>query len=402
MPNIELLEKTLPVAPLKIVAMESCRELAAKVNDHIVRFRRNDMEELKRRKEDLHYRGYDVDSYLLDCHCPRFGTGEAKGVVGESVRGTDVFVMVDVMNYSIPYTVCGYTNHMSPDDHYQDLKRIIGACTSTAHRVNVIMPFLYESRQHKRNKRESLDSAMALEELAAMGVKNIVTFDAHDPRVQNAIPLIGFDNFMPTYQFVKALFKREPDIRIDKEHLMIISPDEGAMHRAVYLANNLGVEMGMFYKRRDYSKVINGRNPIVAHEFLGSSVEGKTVLIIDDMISSGESMLDTCKALKERRAGKAIVCCTFGLFTNGLEKFDEFYNKGYLDYVITTNLNYRPQALLDREWYLEADMSKYIAAIINSLNHDRSISATLSPTEKIQKLVQRHQNDGYEYFQKLI
>ena len=402
MANNFVFNDSLPVAPLKIAALESCRELAAKVNDHIVHFRRNDMEELKRRKEDLHYRGYDVDSYLLDCHCPRFGTGEAKGVVGESVRGTDVFVMVDVMNYSIPYTVCGYTNHMSPDDHYQDLKRIIGACTSTAHRVNVIMPFLYESRQHKRNKRESLDSAMALEELAAMGVKNIVTFDAHDPRVQNAIPLIGFDNFMPTYQFVKALFKREPDIRIDKEHLMIISPDEGAMHRAVYLANNLGVEMGMFYKRRDYSKVINGRNPIVAHEFLGSSVEGKTVLIIDDMISCGESMLDTCKALKERRAGKAIVCCTFGLFTNGLEKFDEFYNKGYLDYVITTNLNYRPQALLDREWYLEADMSKYIAAIINSLNHDRSISATLSPTEKIQKLVQRHQNDGYEYFQKLI
>ncbi|HJC06427.1 MAG TPA: ribose-phosphate pyrophosphokinase [Candidatus Enterocloster excrementipullorum] len=402
MANNFVFNDSLPVAPLKIAALESCRDLAAKVNDHIVQFRRNDMEELKRRQEDLHYRGYDVDSYLLDCRCPRFGSGEAKGVVGESVRGTDVFAMVDVMNYSISYTVSGYTNHMSPDDHYQDLKRIIGACVSTAHRVNVIMPFLYESRQHKRTKRESLDSAMALEELAAMGVQNIITFDAHDPRVQNAIPLIGFDNFMPTYQFVKALFKREPDITIDKDHLMIISPDEGAMHRAVYLANNLGVEMGMFYKRRDYSRVVDGRNPIVAHEFLGSSVAGKTVLIIDDMISSGESMLDTCKALKERRADKVIVCCTFGLFTNGLEKFDEFYNKGYLDYVITTNLNYRPQALLDREWYLEADMSKYIAAIINSLNHDRSISATLSPTEKIQKLVQRHQNDGYEYFQKLV
>ena len=402
MANNFVFNDSLPVAPLKIAALESCRDLAAKVNDHIVQFRRNDMEELKRRQEDLHYRGYDVDSYLLDCRCPRFGSGEAKGVVGESVRGTDVFAMVDVMNYSISYTVSGYTNHMSPDDHYQDLKRIIGACVSTAHRVNVIMPFLYESRQHKRTKRESLDSAMALEELAAMGVQNIITFDAHDHRVQNAIPLIGFDNFMPTYQFVKALFKREPDITIDKDHLMIISPDEGAMHRAVYLANNLGVEMGMFYKRRDYSRVVDGRNPIVAHEFLGSSVAGKTVLIIDDMISSGESMLDTCKALKERRADKVIVCCTFGLFTNGLEKFDEFYNKGYLDYVITTNLNYRPQALLDREWYLEADMSKYIAAIINSLNHDRSISATLSPTEKIQKLVQRHQNDGYEYFQKLV
>ena len=402
MANNFVFNDSLPVAPLKIAALESCRDLAAKVNDHIVQFRRNDMEELKRRQEDLHYRGYDVDSYLLDCRCPRFGSGEAKGVVGESVRGTDVFAMVDVMNYSISYTVSGYTNHMSPDDHYQDLKRIIGACVSTAHRVNVIMPFLYESRQHKRSARESLDCALALQELANMGVDNIITFDAHDPRVQNAIPLIGFDNFMPTYQFVKALFKREPDITIDKDHLMIISPDEGAMHRAVYLANNLGVEMGMFYKRRDYSRVVDGRNPIVAHEFLGSSVAGKTVLIIDDMISSGESMLDTCKALKERRADKVIVCCTFGLFTNGLEKFDEFYNKGYLDYVITTNLNYRPQALLDREWYLEADMSKYIAAIINSLNHDRSISATLSPTEKIQKLVQRHQNDGYEYFQKLV
>jgi ribose-phosphate pyrophosphokinase len=291
---------------------------------------------------------------------------------------------------------------MSPDDHFQDLKRVIGACVSTAHRVNVIMPFLYESRQHKRSKRESLDCAMGLEELAAMGVENIITFDAHDPRVQNAIPLIGFDNFMPTYQFVKSLFAHDSSIQIDKEHLMIISPDEGAMNRAVYLANNLGVDMGMFYKRRDYSQIINGRNPIVAHEFLGASVEGKTVLIIDDMISSGESMLDTCKELKERKAGKVIVCCTFGLFTNGLEKFDEFYTQGYLDYVITTNLNYRNQELLKREWYLEADMSKYMAAIINALNHDRSISASLSPTEKIQKLVQKYQNGGYEYFQKLV
>ena len=347
------------------------------------------------------YRGYDVDSYLLKCSCPRFGTGEGKAVIGESVRGADVFVMVDVMNYSIPYTVSGYTNHMSPDDHFQDLKRIIGACTN-AHRVNVIMPFLYESRQHKRSKRESLDCAMGLEEVAAMGVENIITFDAHDPRVQNAIPLIGFDNFMPTYQFVKSLFTHDSSIRIDKEHLMIISPDEGAMNRAVYLANNLGVDMGMFYKRRDYSQVIGGRNPIVAHEFLGASVEGKTVLIIDDMISSGESMLDTCKELKERKAEKVIVCCTFGLFTNGLEKFDEFHTQGYLDYVITTNLNYRTPDLLKRDWYLEADMGKYLAAIINALNHDRSISSSLSPTEKIQKLVQKYQNGGYEYFQKLV
>lgn len=402
MANDYVFKDSLPVAPLKIAALESCKDLAARVNDHIVQFRRNDIEELKRRQEDLHYRGYDVDSYLLNFKCPRFGTGEAKAVINESVRGTDVFAMVDVTNYSIPYTVFGHTNHMSPDDHYQDLKRIIGACGSTAHRVNVIMPFLYESRQHKRSKRESLDCAMALEELAAMGVSNIITFDAHDPRVQNAIPLIGFDNFMPTYQFVKALFSHDHNISLDKDHLMIISPDEGAMNRAVYLANNLGVDMGMFYKRRDYSTVVNGRNPIVAHEFLGTSVEGKTVLIIDDMISSGESMLDTARELKERKAAKVIVCCTFGLFTNGLDKFDEYYEKEYIDSVVTTNLNYRPKELFEKEWYVEADMSKYIAAIINSLNHDASIGNVLSPTEKIQKLIRRYSDGGYDYYQRLV
>lgn len=399
MANNYVFNDILPVAPLKLAALESCRELAQKVNDHIVKFRRNDIEELLRRQQDLNYRGYDVDSYLLKCSCPRFGTGEAKGVIKESIRGADLFAMVDVTNYSIPYTVCGYTNHMSPDDHYQDLKRVIGASVATAHRVNVIMPFLYEGRQHKRSHRESLDCAMALMELANMGVDNIITFDAHDPRVQNSIPLNGFDNFMPTYQFVKTLFAHDKSIRLDKDHLMVISPDEGAMDRAVYLANNLSVDMGMFYKRRDYSRVIDGRNPIVAHEFLGSSVEGKTVLIIDDMISSGESMLDTARELKERKAKKVIICCTFGLFTSGLEKFDEFYGKGYIDYVITTNLNYRPQALLERDWYLEADMSKYLAAIINSYNHDVSIGRALSPTEKIQSLVQKYQAGGYEYFQ---
>lgn len=402
MANNYVFNDILPVAPLKLAALESCRDLAQKVNDHIVKFRRNDIEELLRRQQDLNYRGYDVDSYLLNCSCPRFGTGEAKGVIKESIRGADLFAMVDVTNYSIPYTVCGYTNHMSPDDHYQDLKRIVGASVATAHRVNVIMPFLYEGRQHKRSHRESLDCAMALMELVNMGVDNIITFDAHDPRVQNSIPLNGFDNFMPTYQFVKTLFSHDKELRIDKDHLMIISPDEGAMDRAVYLANNLSVDMGMFYKRRDYSKVVDGRNPIVAHEFLGSSVEGKTVLIIDDMISSGESMLDTAKELKERKARKVIICCTFGLFTSGLEKFDEFYEKGYIDYVITTNLNYRPQALLEREWYLEADMSKYLAAIINSYNHDVSIGRALSPTEKIQKLVKKYQAGGYEYFQTIV
>ena len=384
-------QNSLPVGPLKLAALESCKDLAQKVNDHIVTFRKNDTEELLRRKEDLNYRGYDAESYLLKCSCPRFGTGEAKAVLNESVRGTDIFAMADITNYSLTYTVNGYTNHMSPDDHFQDLKRLIGACSATAHRVNVIMPFLYEGRQHKRSKRESLDCAMALVELINMGVSNIITFDAHDPRVQNAIPLKGFDNFMPTYQFIKALFSHDHTLQIDKDHLMIISPDEGAMNRAVYLANNLSVDMGMFYKRRDYSRVVDGRNPIVAHEFLGSSVEGKTVLIIDDMISSGESMLDTARELKERKAKKVVVCCTFGLFTSGLEKFDEFYNRGYIDYVITTNLNYRPAELLTRPWYIEADMSKYMAAIINSLNHDVSISASLSPTEKIQTLLHKYQ-----------
>lgn len=390
MANNYVFNDILPVAPLKIAALESCRELAQKVNNHIVEFRRNDTEELIRRKQDLNYRGYDVDSYLLDCKCPRFGSGEAKAVINESVRGADLFAMVDVTNYSIPYTMCGYTNHMSPDDHFQDLKRIIGATASTAHRVNVVMPFLYEGRQHKRTSRESLDCAMMLEELVNMGVENFITFDAHDPRVQNAIPLNGFDNFMPTYQFVKAIFKHDKTLKIDKEHLMVISPDEGAMNRAVYLANNLGVDMGMFYKRRDYSKIVNGRNPIVAHEFLGSSVEGKTVLIIDDMISSGESMLDTAKALKDRKAARVLICCTFGLFTNGLEKFDDFYNKEYIDCVITTNLNYRTPELLKREWYVEADMSKFIAAIINSLNHNASLENALTSTEKIQNLIRRY------------
>ena len=389
MANNYVFHDSLPVAPLKLAALESCMDLATQVNDHIVSFRRNDIEELLHRKEDLNYRGYDVDSYLLDLKCPRFGSGEAKAVINESVRGADIFAMVDVTNYSLTYNVSGFTNHMSPDDHFQDLKRVIGSSVATAHRVNVIMPFLYEGRQHKRTKRESLDCAMALEELVNMGVSNIITFDAHDPRVQNSIPLSGFDNFMPTYQFVKTLLKHDPDLQLDKDHLMVISPDEGAMDRAVYLANNLSVDMGMFYKRRDYSTVINGRNPIVAHEFLGASVEDKTVLIIDDMISSGESMLDTAKALKDRKAKKVIICCTFGLFTNGLEKFDEFYNKGYIDYVITTNLNYRPKELMEREWYLEANMSKYLAAIVNSFNHDISIGAALSPTIKIQKLLQK-------------
>ena len=384
MSNQYVFNDRLPLAPLKIAALESCRDLAQKVNDHIVNFRRNDAEELLRRQGNLQYRGYDVDSYLLDCACPRFGSGEAKGIVNESVRGTDIFCMVDVTNHSLTYKMSGYVNHMSPDDHYQDLKRIIGATASTAHRINVIMPFLYESRQHKRTHRESLDCAMALEELVSMGVSNIITFDAHDPRVQNAIPLSGLDNFMPTYQFVKALFKHDNTLKIDKDHLMVISPDEGAMSRAVYLANNLGVDMGMFYKRRDYSRVVNGRNPIVAHEFLGSSVEGKDVFIVDDMISSGESMLDVAKELKKRKANRVFVAATFGLFTNGLKQFDEYYEQGLISKVLTTNVIYQTPDLLSRPYYINVDLSKYIALMIDKLNYDHSISELLDPNAKIQ------------------
>ena len=390
MSNQYVFNDRLPLAPLKIAALESCRDLAQKVNDHIVNFRRNDTEELIRRQGNLQYRGYDVDSYLLDCACPRFGSGEAKGIVNESVRGTDIFCMVDVTNHSLTYKMSGYVNHMSPDDHYQDLKRIIGATASTAHRINVIMPFLYESRQHKRTKRESLDCALALEELKDMGVANILTFDAHDPRVQNAIPLSGFDNFTPQYQFMKALFRAVPDLKVSKDHLMIVSPDEGAMHRAVYFSNVLGVDMGMFYKRRDYSTIVNGKNPIVAHEFLGDDVAGKDVIIVDDMISSGESMLDVAKQLKERNAGRVFVCTTFGLFTDGFDKFDEYYEKGYINKVVTTNLTYLPPVLYEKPYFVKADMSKFLALIIDSLNHDVTIGSVMNPTDKIHALLEKH------------
>ena len=386
MSNIEFLEKTLPTAPLKIVAMESCRTLGQKVNDYIVSFRENTVSEVS---ESPLYVNYRSNNYLVDCCCPRFGTGEAKGILRETIRGTDLFIMTDVCNYSLTYTVNGHLNHMSPDDHFQDLKRIISAATGKARRINVIMPFLYESRQHKRTKRESLDCALGLQELTDMGVSNIVTFDAHDPRVQNAIPLKGFDSFNPPYQFMKALFRAVPDLKPDKEHLMIISPDEGAMHRAVYFSNVLGVDMGMFYKRRDYSTIINGKNPIVAHEFLGDDVEGKDVIIVDDMISSGGSMLDVAKQLKERKAGRVFVCTTFGLFTEGFDSFDEYYEKGYINKVITTNLTYLPPELYEKPYFVQADMSKFLALIIDSLNHDITIGAVLNPTDKIHTLLEK-------------
>lgn len=390
MPNFELLSKAIPLAPLKLVSLEGCRDIADLVNSHLVDYRHNNP---THEPDSAIYKGYCKDTYLVECACPRFGTGEAKGEIKASIRGCDLYILVDVCNYSLTYSVCGHTNHMSPDNHYQDLKRIISAATGKARRINVIMPFLYEGRQHKRTKRESLDCALALQELMDMGVSNIITFDAHDPRVQNAVPLQGFDSFMPTYQFLKALIDSVPDFKIDNEHLMVISPDEGAMSRAVYFANILGVDMGMFYKRRDYSTIVNGKNPIVAHEFLGDSVEGKDVIIIDDMISSGESMLDVAKQLKERKAARVFVCTTFGLFTDGMEKFDEYYEKGYITKVVTTNLNYRRPDLLTRPYYQEADMTKFLASIIDSLNHDVSISRVQSPTEKIHELLKKYNQE---------
>ena len=389
MSNITQLEKTLPTAPLKIAALDSCKELGQKVNDYIVSFRQNVVEEFP----DLaSIANYHCDNYLVKNACPRFGSGEAKGMLSESIRGKDLFIMVDVCNHSLTYSVNGHENHMSPDDHYQDLKRIISAATGKARRINVVMPFLYESRQHKRTKRESLDCALALEELMAMGVSNILTFDAHDPRVQNAIPLSGFDNFSPNYQFMKALLRAEPNLPVDKEHLMIISPDEGAMHRAVYLSNVLGVDMGMFYKRRDYSTVVNGKNPIVAHEFLGDDLKGKNAIIIDDMISSGESMLDVARQIKERGANRVFVFTTFGLFTEGFAKFDEYYEKGFIDRIITTNLTYLPPELYKKPYFTCADMSKFIALIIDSLNHDTAIGTVLDPSDKIHRLLETHRN----------
>ena len=389
MSNIELLERTLPVAPLKLAAMESCRSMGQKVNDYLVSFRENTINEVK---ESPLYVNYQSNNYLVDCSCPRFGSGEAKGVLKETIRGTDLFIMTDVCNYSLTYTVNGHLNHMSPDDHYQDLKRIISAATGKAHRINVIMPFLYESRQHKRTKGESLDCALALAQLHAMGVSNIITFDAHDPRVQNAIPLSGFDSFNPPYQFMKALFRAVPDIIPDKEHLMIVSPDEGAMHRAVYFSNVLGVDMGMFYKRRDYSTIVGGKNPVVAHEFLGDDVRGKDVIIVDDMISSGGSMLEVAKQLKDRNAGRVFVCTTFGLFTDGFDKFDDYFEKGYINKVVTTNLTYLPPELYEKPYFVQADMSKFLALIIDSLNHDITIGKVLNPTDKIHALLEKYKN----------
>ena len=386
MPRDERHTATIPYGTLGIIPLASCTKMGEKVDKFLVDWREQREHE---NESTLTFNGYKRDSYILDARTPRFGSGEGKGVLNDSVRGSDLYIMVEVCNYSLEYSLCGFRNHMSPDDHYADLKRVIAAAGGKARRITVIMPFLYEGRQHRRTKRESLDCALALRELSAMGVSNIITFDAHDPRVQNSIPLNGFDNFFPTYQFLKALIKSVPDLRVDNDHLMIISPDEGAMSRAVYFSNILGVDMGMFYKRRDYSTIVNGKNPIVAHEFLGDSVEGKDVVVIDDMISSGGSMLDVAKQLKERNAKRVFVCTTYGLFTDGLDKFDEYYEKGWLDRVITTNLNYRIPELLERPYYVEANMSKYLASIIDIINHDVSVEKVRSSNEKIMSLMEK-------------
>ena len=379
-------ERILPIAPLKIVALEGCCELAKEVDKYLVDFREKGNQQFQ---DTPNFHGYHEETYLLKSSCPRFGSGEAKGILYESVRGDDLFILADVMNYSLTYKVCGHENHMSPDDHYQDIKRIISAANGKSRRINVVMPFLYESRQHKRSQRESLDCAFALQELIDMGVSNIITFDAHDPRVCNAIPLYGFDSFNPPYQYIKALSRAVPDLQIDKDHLMVISPDEGAMGRAVYFAGVLGVDMGMFYKRRDYSTIVNGKNPIVAHEFLGDDLHGKDVIIIDDIISSGESMLDVARQIKDRGANRVFVCAAFGLFTDGLEKFDEYHEKGYISKVITTNLVYQSPELLSRPYYTEANMTKFLAAIIDCINHDVSTEHVNDPTERIQRLLER-------------
>ena len=392
MPRDERHTETIPYGTLGLIPLSSCTKLGDKVNKYLV-----DWREQRDHESDstLAFNGYKRDSYIVSASTPRFGSGEGKGVINDSVRGYDLYIMVDVCNYSLEYSLCGFKNRMSPDDHYADLKRVIAAAGGKARRITVIMPFLYESRQHKRSGRESLDCALALQELKSIGVDNIITFDAHDPRVQNATPLSGFESISATYQFIKYLLLGVDDLHIDSKNMMVISPDEGGMGRAVYFANVLGLDMGMFYKRRDYTKIVNGRNPIVAHEFLGADVEGKDVIIIDDMISSGESMIDVAAELKRRKAKRVFCAITFGLFTNGFKKFDEAYENGIIDKVLTTNLVYQPEELLSKPWYIDVDMSKYIALIIDTLNHDSSISNLLNPVERIQKRVSEYNATHY-------
>lgn len=384
-----ILENTPPYGQLGVITLASCKDIGVKVDNYLSTWR-------KRRNassvDPIVFANYQRDSYLINAENPRFGSGEAKGIIHESVRGKDVYILVDVTNYSLTYSLCGMTNHMSPDDHYNDLKRIIAAIGGKAKRITVIIPFLYEGRQHRRSARESLDCALALQELVSMGVDNIITFDAHDPRVCNAIPLHGFESVAASYQFIKNILKNVDDLTLDNDHLMVVTPDEGGTSRAVYIASVLGVNLGMFYKRRDYSKIVDGRNPIIAHDFLGQDVEGKDILIIDDMISSGDSMIDVASELKKRKANRIFVVATFGLFTNGLAKFDKAVEDGIIYKVVCTNLTYQTPELLDRDYFINCDMSKYIAYIIDTLNHDCSISTLLDPYDRIQRFITRYKN----------
>ena len=380
---------TVPVGPLGLIPLKGMEEFTKKVNDYLVEWRK---ERESEHKDSILFSEYEKDNYIIKSTISRFGSGEAKGTIEESVRGDDLYLLVDVCNYSMTYSLSGRINHMSPDDHFQDLKRIIAAIAGKARRINVIMPFLYESRQHKKTGRESLDCALALQELTNMGVENIITFDAHDPRVQNAIPLKGFETVQPIYQYTKGLLKNFPDLEVDSEHMMIVSPDEGGMRRAIYFANMLKLDVGMFYKRRDYTKVVDGRNPIIAHEFLGADVEDKDLVIIDDMISSGESVQEVAKELKKRKARRVFVCATFGLFTNGFARFDQYYEDGIIDGIFTTDLVYQSPDLLSRPYYYSIEMSKYVALIIDNLNHDSTISGLLTPTNRINNLLEKVKN----------
>ena len=380
---------TVPVGPLGLIPLKGMEEFTKKVNDYLVEWRK---ERESEHKDSILFSEYEKDNYIIKSTISRFGSGEAKGTIEESVRGDDLYLLVDVCNYSMTYSLSGRINHMSPDDHFQDLKRIIAAIAGKARRINVIMPFLYESRQHKKTGRESLDCALALQELTNMGVENIITFGAHDPRVQNAIPLKGFETVQPIYQYTKGLLKNFPDLKVDSEHMMIVSPDEGGMRRAIYFANMLKLDVGMFYKRRDYTKVVDGRNPIIAHEFLGADVEDKDLVIIDDMISSGESVQEVAKELKKRKARRVFVCATFGLFTNGFARFDQYYEDGIIDGIFTTNLVYQSPDLLSRPYYHSIEMSKYVALIIDNLNHDSTISGLLTPTNRINNLLEKVKN----------
>ena len=389
---------SMPAGSLGIIPVQGCEQMASEIDFYLTRWR---AERESEHKDSLAYIGYKSPTYIIDCNLPRFGTGEGKGVLSKSVRGMDLYLLADVVNYSETYKMFGLINHMSPDDHYQNLKRVIASIGGKARRITVIMPYLYESRQHKRTSRESLDCAIALQELVRMGVDNIITFDANDPRVMNAIPLNGFDTVQPAYQFIKGLLRSVPDLKVDKDHMLIISPDEGGMKRAVYYANVLGLDMGMFYKRRDYSTFVDGVNPVLDHVFLGSSVEGKDMVVIDDMLSSGDSILEVAGALKKRNARRVFICETFGLFTDGIEKFDKAYAEGKFDKIITTNLIYQKPELKERPWYVCCGMSKYLAYLIDTLNHDSSISDLLDPREKILNIVERYnkaQAEGKKFY----